>query len=100
MILVGNPCCDNASAIAALQAARPHLEIVTEGTDASPTTRDESDELEDIKPVSESGQFDVDELLKEIVQRKCKIQSLETMDIPHILHVYTALSHMLDIYRT
>ena len=88
LILVGNPCCEDPDAIQALKTCRPGLEIITEGEDSSPTTREQEDEVVVVEEKTFSDrQFNVDELLKEIVERKCKIDSLQTMNIPHILHV-------------
>lgn len=97
---MGNPCCEHPDAIQTLKTSRPGLEIITEGEDTSPTTREDEDDgnseiIEDEKSLPTERQFNVDELLKEIVERKCKIDSLQTMNIPHILHV----SIVDDIYR-
>jgi len=109
--LTGNPCANDEAALGKLQDAIPDLAIAIEIDDTVrvPDKQEEeeddddnieTDELEDIKQllplIAELGNtpLNADEVLKSIVERKCKLQDLQCdFDLKKVVTVSVQYAH-------
>lgn len=85
--LTGNPCAGDESALSILQDTYPEMGIIIDTVDDITTTNNNNDAVSETKILFESDEIDhsrplnADNVLKAIVDRKCKLQNLGTYNI-------------------
>jgi hypothetical protein len=94
----GNPCASSPDAIAKLKSAMPYLEVVHEDTSpSSPTTNSSRGDIEDSKSDDDMNSSSLDpmaaavlsseQILREVVDRKCRLQSYSQFNIESAIEV-------------
>lgn len=86
--LTGNPCAGDDSALSILQDAYPEMGIIIDTVDDIITTNNscndavsETEKILDSDEIEHSRPLNADNVLKAIVDRKCKLQNLSTYNI-------------------
>lgn len=98
IVLSGNPCATDEDALGFLQDSFPELGIAIEELDDAEgkelvegqTASDEEEEVEvdqDSSEENKRGPVDADDVLKYIVDRKCKLQSVQAFNLESIVKV-------------
>lgn len=97
IVLSANPCAEDEIALGHLQELFPSLGIAIDEVDENdmesdnvqndPNDEDNSTNENEVLPSADTDPVNVDEVLKYIVDRKCKLQSLQSFDLDSIVKV-------------
>lgn len=114
IVLTGNPCSSDEEALSQLQDYFPDLGIAIEevsnadeavseaelaGSEAEQDVDAEETPAEDQEAVSMKGPVNADEILKYIVDRKCKLQSIQNFNLDSVVKVMDDWGRFLTFSR-